>query len=295
MSKTTTITKITETHYKISDISPEDGIVFDFTKFKNTRLTYELRFGDKEKTCLNCDKPFQDGDRMYMVITDKGNFFVCKDCVAKLRRKMGVKDFCKPENQHLNINEKVPYFATVEDWVNSLPYDVPYNGKPDGYVYHNPLRNPPLYGEKPEVVYERLFNETHYYGLTDKELTELRTTIQYLCVYLDDFYDKVTEFLQKQGFTRYMKQGKRGGLIHSYFKRNNISLYVCNQEQVQDFRPNTFTVEISELVTNPKTGKKRRVQRKSFAHIPMPDDFGELTKESFENYIKEYITEQKIS
>ena len=295
MSKTTTITKITETHYKISDISPEDGIVFDFTKFKNTRLTYGLKFGDKEKTCLNCDKPFQDGDRMYMVITDKGNFFVCKDCVAKLRRKMGVKDFCKPENQHLNINEKVPYFATVEDWVNSLPYDVPYNGKPDGYVYHNPLRNPPLYGEKPEVVYERLFNETHYYGLTDKELTELRTTIQYLCVYLDDFYDKVTEFLQKQGFTRYMKQGKRGDLIHSYFKRNNISLYVCNQEQVQDFRPNTFTVEISELVTNPKTGKKRRVQRKSFAHIPMPDDFGELTKESFENYIKEYITEQKIS
>ena len=48
------------------------------------------------------------------VITDKGNLFVCKDCVTKLRRKMNVNDYCKPENQHLNVSRKVPYFSSVE-------------------------------------------------------------------------------------------------------------------------------------------------------------------------------------
>lgn len=100
--KVARITKIKRTTYVISDVSQEDGIVFDFTKFKDIRKRLGLRLGEKENTCLRCNKNFKDGDRLYMVITDKGNYFVCSDCVKKLRREMNLPDYCKPENQNLN-------------------------------------------------------------------------------------------------------------------------------------------------------------------------------------------------
>ena len=99
---TTTLTKIVEEKYVIQDINPEDGMKFDFTKFKETRVRFGLGLSKKELTCLKCDKEFKDGDRMYLIITDKGNYFTCKECARKLRAEMGVDEYCKPENQHLN-------------------------------------------------------------------------------------------------------------------------------------------------------------------------------------------------
>jgi len=180
----------------------------------------------------------------------------------------------------------VPYFNNVNDYVNSLPY-----GKPlsqfNGYIYESPFNS--RYGERPEVVYERLFKQDHYYGLTDEELTKLRTTIQYLPVYLDDYFEKVHEFLISCGFTRYKKEGHKGDLIHAYYKRNNISLYLSNQETPQDFRPNLIKFEIGKFVTY-KSGRKCRVIC-SGNNVINEDDFGSKTKKNFEDILKYYINE----
>lgn len=189
---------------------------------------------------------------------------------------------------------KVPYFNSAYEWVKSLPYEQPlyeYKGQDcGGYVYHNPFES--RWGKYPTEVYDNLFGKSKYYIVSDEELTELRTTIQYLPIYLDDSFEKISEFLIKQGFKRYIKQGKRGDLVNAYFKRNNISLYLSNLVCPQDFVPNTIEVEISELIKSPKTGKTKRVQRKSFAHIPVYDELGEKTVESFEAYLKKYIIEK---
>ena len=189
---------------------------------------------------------------------------------------------------------KVPYFDNAFDWVKSLPYEKPlyeYKGQNrQGEIFKNPFEN--RWGRFPTEVYDNLFGKSKYYIVSDEELTELRTTIQYLPIYLDDSFDKISEFLIKQGFKRYIKQGKRGDLINAYFKRNNISLYLSNLVCPQDFVPNTIEVEISELIKSSKTGKTKRVQRKSFAHIPVYDELGEKTVESFEAYLKKYIIEK---
>ena len=62
----------------------------------------------------------------------------------------------------------VPYFNNVNDYVDSLPYGKPL--KDNGFIYESPFNS--IYGERPEVVYERLFKQDHYYGLTDEELTK---------------------------------------------------------------------------------------------------------------------------
>jgi len=185
----------------------------------------------------------------------------------------------------------VPYFNNVNDYVNSLPYGEPLN-QFNGYIYESPFNC--RYGERPDIVYERLFKQDHYYGLTDEELTKLRTTIQYLPVYLDDYFEKVHEFLTSCGFTRYKKEGHKGDLIHAYYKRNNISLYVSNQESPQDFIPNVIMFEIGKFITY-SSGKKRRVFVKSMLsgnNVINEDDFGPKTKKNFEDILKYYIKEK---
>jgi hypothetical protein len=183
----------------------------------------------------------------------------------------------------------VPYFNNVNDYVNSLPYGKPLDN--NGYIYESPFNC--RYGERPEIVYERLFRQDHYYGLTDEELTKLRTTIQYLPVYLDDYFEKVHDFLISCGFIRYKKEGHKGALIHAYYKRNNISLYVSNQETPQDFRPNLIMFEIGKFITY-NSGKKRMVSVKSMwsgDSVINEDDFGHKTKKNFEDILKYYINE----
>jgi hypothetical protein len=169
-----------------------------------------------------------------------------------------------------------------------------YKGKDcGGYVYHNPFNS--RWGVKPEYVYSRLFKQEHYYNLTDEELTELRTTIQYMPVYLDTAFNNVIKFLKSCGFTLYRKEGKSGSLIHAYLKRNNVSLYVSNQTTPQDYKPNKLEVSVGELVKKPNWKRKRRVERGSMFSdeygIDMPDELGELTRQEIEKHVKKYVIE----
>lgn len=106
MTKKVTFSTIVKTTYEVEQVSPEDGVVFDFTKFMETRNKYRMGIGDRETHCKKCEKPFQDGDRMYMAITNRGNLFLCKECARKLRRALGKPDYCKPENLYLNNLKK---------------------------------------------------------------------------------------------------------------------------------------------------------------------------------------------
>lgn len=106
MADIVTFTETIRKVYKVRDVSPEDGVVFDYTKFMEAQKRLGLKITARETQCKKCEKKFQDGDRMYMIITDHGNFFVCKECAKMFRRAMGRTDYCKPENQHLNWSEK---------------------------------------------------------------------------------------------------------------------------------------------------------------------------------------------
>ena len=103
MNRKVTLEEVIRKTYTVEQVSPEDGVVFDFTKFMQTSKNYNIGWNLKHGThCKKCKKPFKDGDKMYMAITDKGNIFLCKDCARELRRQLGKPDYCKPENQHLN-------------------------------------------------------------------------------------------------------------------------------------------------------------------------------------------------
>lgn len=106
MSKEVTFTEITRKVYKVEQVSPEDGVTFDYTKFMETAKRHNMKWNLSQTHCKKCKKAFQDGDRMYLAITDQGNICLCKDCAKYLRRKLGKPDYCKPENQHLNWREK---------------------------------------------------------------------------------------------------------------------------------------------------------------------------------------------
>ena len=154
------------------------------------------------------------------------------------------------------MKNNIPYFNDVFEWVESLPYGQPlmnYNG----YIYNNPFES--KYGENPLIVYNRLFKQDHYYNLTDKEMTKLRTTIQYLPIYLDTALDNNIKFLESCGFKVYKKEGKPGDLMHVYLKRNNVSLYISNQTTPQDYRPNKIEVSVGELIKKPNWKKKQDV------------------------------------
>lgn len=106
MADIVTFTETIRKVYKVTDVSAEDGVVFDYTKFMEAQKRLGMKITARETQCKKCEKKFQDGDRMYMIITDHGNFFVCKECAKMFRRAMGRTDYCKPENQHLNWSEK---------------------------------------------------------------------------------------------------------------------------------------------------------------------------------------------
>lgn len=98
MNKETTFTEVITNTYKVTDVSPEDGITFDFAETKNKSKKLGIKWPLKEDNCKKCKKAFQKGDRMYLAITDKGNVFICKDCAKQLRKELGIPDYCKPEN-----------------------------------------------------------------------------------------------------------------------------------------------------------------------------------------------------
>lgn len=172
-----------------------------------------------------------------------------------------------------------PYYENVYKWVDSIDYS------PWGC---HPFSSP--YGVDPEIVYKRLFEEKQYYILSEEELSQLRSTIQYKVVYLNNYLEKVIKFLEDCGFTVYMRNPyKRNGMIGIYLKRDNISLFISNVFTPQCFIPNAINLEISVYVVSKKTGKKRRKQLETFAHIPVADELGEKTKELFEEYLNNIV------
>ena len=80
MADIVTFTETIRKVYKVTDVSPEDGIVFDYTKFMEAQKRLGLKVTARETQCKKCAKMF--------------------------RRAMGRTDYCKPENQHLNWSEK---------------------------------------------------------------------------------------------------------------------------------------------------------------------------------------------
>ena len=106
MAKKVTFSTIVKTTYEVKQVSPEDGVTFDFTKFMESAKRYNMKWNLEQTHCKKCEKPFQDGDRMYMAITNRGNLFLCKECARKLRRALGKPDYCKPENLYLNNLKK---------------------------------------------------------------------------------------------------------------------------------------------------------------------------------------------
>lgn len=186
----------------------------------------------------------------------------------------------------------VPYFNSCREWVDSLPYEIylyDYKGRilcdGQGFMWSNPYYS--KWGNSPELVYERLFKADHYYGLTETELTELRTTIQYFSIYLDDYFNKMANMMKELGFEVYKKEGKPGDLIHMFMRRGNISVYFSNQFQVQDFKPNIYGWQWGYYKTI-KTGKRRVLLEHS--EMQLQDDFGEKTKEWVEKYINDNLS-----
>ena len=106
MAKKVTFSTIVKTTYEVEQVSPEDGVTFDFNQFMETRKKFRMSIGDRETHCIKCKKPFEIGDRMYMTITNRGNFFLCRECAKKLRHALGMPDYCKPENLYLNNLKK---------------------------------------------------------------------------------------------------------------------------------------------------------------------------------------------
>ncbi len=102
MGKKVTFTEITRKVYEVSDVSPEDGVTFEFAKWMETAKRLNLRWQQEQTHCKRCKKEFKEGDRMYMAITNYGNTFLCKECARKLRYELGKPDYCKPENHLLN-------------------------------------------------------------------------------------------------------------------------------------------------------------------------------------------------
>lgn len=191
-----------------------------------------------------------------------------------------------------NVNE-LPEFNSCREWVESLPYDTylyEYKGKKlcngEGFEWSSPYNS--KWGNPPEFVYERLFKADHYYGISVAELTELRTTIQYFPIYLDDYFNKMVKMMQELGFEIHKKEGKAGELIHMYMKRGNISVYFSNLISPQDYEPNIYGWQWGYYKTG-KNGRKYRVLL-DHSELELQDDFGEKTKEWIENYIKENLS-----
>ena len=177
---------------------------------------------------------------------------------------------------------RIPYFSSCSEWVDSLPYGEPlhmYKGKDcGGYVYGNPYES--VYGTHPEVVYNRLFNQWHYYGISDEELIELRSTIQYFPVYLDSFFERKCSFLESMGFVRYRRllDDKVRGV---YFRNGDISLFTGNVTTPQDFEPNMLDVEFAKIVN----GRRRHLKN---CKVFLPDNFGKLSVGEFERNLSEF-------
>lgn len=193
-----------------------------------------------------------------------------------------------------------PYYESVHEYVNSLPYDKPLN-KFDGYVYRNPLtlmEEGRLWcGRLPTFVYENLFKEDTYMIVSKEELKTMRTTIQYIPLALNDMHKKLCDFVKRCGFRKLSRTttpwrwDNSVKFIRTSFLRDDIKVVLSSLSDAQEYIPNAIPIlSLEKVQKNPETNRLNTVTTlSSFDWIPVEDELGEKSIESFENYLKSKI------
>ena len=190
--------------------------------------------------------------------------------------------------------EVIPYYDSVWDYVNSLPYDCPLD-EFDGYIYKSPL-NPisKQYGIPADIVYKRLFKEETYMIVSKEELQLMRTTIQYSPLALNDMHKKLCNFVKQCGFKYISRRSSPWRWNHNVkfittsFIRDNIRVVLSSNLDAQEYIPNSIPILYLDKVSkNPQTNRLYTIEKLSaFDWIPIEDELCEKSIESFENYIK---------
>ena len=76
------ITKTRTTTYKITQVAV-DFHVFD-ERWRNIRGEYRYKGFD----CFVCHKKFEDGERIGLILSSKGNKVVCQKCATKIEEQL---------------------------------------------------------------------------------------------------------------------------------------------------------------------------------------------------------------
>jgi hypothetical protein len=198
--------------------------------------------------------------------------------------------------------EVTPYYNSVEEYVNSLPYDQPLD-KFKGYVYKNPLKeieNGFRCGRHPSIVFKRLFLEDTYMIVSKEELHTLRTTIQYLPLALNDMHKKLCTFVKQCGFkplsrrTEPYRWDNNVKFITTTFLRDDIRIILSSCTNAQEYVPNAIPIlSMHRVFRNPETNRlKTSNNLASFAWIPVTDELGEQSRLSFEKFITKQTPKQ---
>ncbi len=80
------IVKTKTTKYIIQQIAL-DFMTFD-EKFRNIRENYKYQGFE----CYACGKHFNNGDKVSVIFTDKGNKVVCHDCGVEIKNELEVEE-----------------------------------------------------------------------------------------------------------------------------------------------------------------------------------------------------------
>lgn len=77
--------QIIKTRTTVYDIT---HVKVDFSVFDETWRNIRSRFKYKGFGCYACNKPFNDGDQIGLIFTDRGNKTVCKECGTKFEAEL---------------------------------------------------------------------------------------------------------------------------------------------------------------------------------------------------------------
>lgn len=76
------IIKTKTTIYNITQVA------VDFLIFGNRFKEIRNKFKYKGFECYSCNKPFKDGEKVSLILTDKGNKTVCHECGQKFKKEL---------------------------------------------------------------------------------------------------------------------------------------------------------------------------------------------------------------
>lgn len=78
-----TITKTTTKHYNIQQIG------LDMMCFNESYRRIRGKMKNKLFSCHSCGRNFLDGEKISLIITDKGNKMVCHQCGVEIKEELG--------------------------------------------------------------------------------------------------------------------------------------------------------------------------------------------------------------